>query len=208
MTKIALKICGVMKYDDAIRLADLGVDYIGLNFIAQSNRKITAKMALEISAAVKVKGIKIVALFRDQCLVRIKEIVDSIQPDFVQLHGSEHHSYVESLAVPVIKSIPIGRNASSEEIIDYMRRYRAAIYLLDRETQGQGNGVDLKLAKLLINSNANRIILAGGINPNNIDEILSQVQPFGIDISSGVRTENEIDFTKVESIIASIRSGS
>jgi len=208
MDKIHLKICGVMKPDDATKLAEMGVEYIGLNFIGESTRRIEIETAMKIVSPLKASPVKTVALFRDQPLEYITETVSRVQPAMVQLHGSEHHSYVDSFKVPVIKSVPVGQNASPNEIHEYMRHYSVEYYLLDRETQGLGEGVDLKLAKLLIDTNQKKIILAGGITPDNIDEILSQVQPFGIDISSGIRTDNEIDFTKVERVIKSIRSGS
>lgn len=197
-----------MNSEDATKLAEMGVDYIGLNFIGESTRRIEIETAMAIVSALKASTVKTVALFRDQPLDYITETVSRLQPAMVQLHGSEHHSYINALKVPVIKVVPIGRDATHEEVEEYMKRYAAEYYLLDRETQGKGEGVDLKLAKLLIDTNQQKIILAGGITPDNIDEILSQVQPFGIDISSGIRTDNEIDFTKVERVIKSIRSGS
>ncbi len=208
MGRIHLKICGVMNSEDATKLAEMGVDYIGLNFIGESTRRIEIETAMAIVSALKASTVKTVALFRDQPLDYITETVSRVQPTMVQLHGSEHRSYINAIKVPAIKAVPIGRNARYEEVEEYMKRYSVEYYLLDRETQGLGEGVDLKLAKLLIDTNQQKIILAGGITPDNIDEILSQVQPFGIDISSGIRTKNQINFTKVERVIKSIRSGS
>lgn len=207
MSKTLLKICGVTNIPDAKRLAHMNVDFIGLNFIPSSSRVIELEKAIEVAAAIKDSSTKLVALFRDQPLELIKNISNDLKPDFIQLHGSEHHSYVDELRFPVIKAVQMGRYANEQEVADYMRSYKAAYYLLDRETQGKGPKVSFSLAHVLSRTFEDRVILAGGITADDISVILAQVQPCGIDISSGVRTDGMIDFAKVEAVLEQLRGG-
>lgn len=196
-----LKICGVKTPDEAKALKDAGVEYVGLNFVPISPRRISLEQAQAIIAVLNGSGIKTVALFQDQPIEMVSEYVRELGVDYVQLHGDESPEYARSVAKHVIKAIAVNPDASADEIIKYIKDYPAGYFVLDRHEQGRGDIVDLELAKQVIEAFPDKIYLAGGLNPDNLAEVLSKVQPYGIDISSGVRTGEAIDTARVKTCL-------
>ena len=193
-----LKICGVKTPEEARALKDAGVEYVGLNFVPISPRRISLEQAHAIMAELKDSGTKTVALFQDQPVDMVSEYARELNVDYVQLHGDESPEYARSVAKHVIKAIAVNPEATAEEIIIYIKDYPAEYFVLDRHKQGKGDIVDLELAKRVIEAFPDKIYLAGGLNPDNLAEVLSKVHPYGIDISSGVRTDDTIDISKVK----------
>lgn len=191
-----LKICGVRSVDEAQELAELGVDFIGLNFVPSSSRLIDLDTGQAIAVALKDRPVKVVTLFQNQLLEFVQRYVSQIKPDYAQLHGDESGGYISKLDVPVIKAItPDTQNAPT-----------AAYYLLDRAKQGQGAAIDAVTAAVFVRTYPNRGFLAGGLTPENLAGILGQEQPFAIDIAGGVRTNDHLDFAKVNQILEIVRS--
>lgn len=201
-----LKICGVKTPEEAKALKDAGVEYIGLNFVPTSPRCISLEQAQAIMAELKDSGTKTVALFQDQPIEMVSEYVRELNVDYVQLHGDESPEYARSVAKHVIKAIAVKPDATAEELIKYIRDYPAEYFVLDRHEQGRGDIVDLELANQVIEAFPDKIYLAGGLNPENLAEVLSKVHPYGIDISSGVRTDDTIDISKVTLCLQITRS--
>jgi phosphoribosylanthranilate isomerase len=201
-----LKICGVKTPEEAKDLKDAGVEYIGLNFVPTSPRRISLEQAQAIMAVLNDSDIKTVALFQDQPIEMVSEYVRELGVDYVQLHGGEPAEYARSVAKHVIKAIAVNPDASADEIIKYIKDYPADYFVLDRHEQGKGDIVDLKLAQQVIEAYPGKIYLAGGLTPDNLAEVLSKVQPYGIDISSGVRTGDTIDASKLSHCLKIIRS--
>lgn len=197
-----LKICGVKTPEEANALKEVGVEYVGLNFVPSSSRCISLEQAQDIMAALKGSGIHVVALFQDQPIEMVSEYVRELDVDYVQLHGSESPEYARSVPKPVIKAIAVKPGTPADELIKYIQDYPADYFVLDRAQQGKGDLVDTKLAAQIVKEFPDKIYLAGGLNPDNLPAILQQVQPYGIDISSGVRTDEMIDTAKVKSSIA------
>ncbi len=195
MRPIKLKICGLMSADEARLAIKYGADYAGINFVPTSQRRVSIETAQSMLEVLKKSDIKTVAVFQDQPLAEVREILNSVSVDYVQLHGSETPEYAVSLALPVIRAI-------SDQ--DQMANFQAEYFLLDRPTQGKGSLVDLKLAEQIIDSYPGKVFLAGGLMPDNMAVVLSTVQPYAVDIASGVRTDNKLDESKLLKVIGII----
>ena len=108
------KICGVTSADEAVSIADLGVDAIGLNFYSQSPRYFLKKDAVEIAASVK--NCSIIALFVNPSGEEVESIISEIEIDGLQFHGDEDSEFCESFGVDYIKAISMKENYSPKEL--------------------------------------------------------------------------------------------
>ncbi len=197
MRQVKLKICGVQSAGEASQLAALHVDYIGLNFVPSSSRCITITVAEAIMAVLSTTTTKTVALFRDQPVELVRAHAERLSIDFVQLHGTESADYAQSLKSVIIKAIPIGPEMTGPALLSYMRTYPAAYFVLDRQVQGQGALVNIDVARLAVTTYPNKVFIAGGLTPGNLQAVLQQVQPYGFDIAGGVRTDGLLDAEKL-----------
>lgn len=194
---IKLKICGVMTVSEIQALEQAGVEYLGLNFVPTSPRCITLEQALTLKKALKSDSVKVVALFCDQPSSLVNEYSAQLAADYVQLHGDESADYARTIEMPLIKAVSVHPEESVHELIGFMSKYPAAYFVLDRHVQGQGAVIDTELVKKAITALPGKVCLAGGLNPENLEDILKKVRPYAIDISSGVRTDHHIDIAKV-----------
>jgi phosphoribosylanthranilate isomerase len=206
MAEIKLKICGIKTIPEAEALKDTGISYIGLNFVPSSPRCITLETAKEIVAVFQGSGIQMVALFRNQPLDMVEEYARELNVDYVQLHGDESPEYARSLRKPVIKAISVDPAASAAVLIDKIKDYPADYFVLDRHEQGRGDIVGTGIAKQVVEFMPGKVSQAGGLTPDNLADVLSKVQPYAIDISSGVRHGDDIDIAKVSACLEIIRS--
>lgn len=144
-----------------------------------------------------------VGVFVDDDPARIREIVDAVRLDAVQLHGSEPPEYVSALLLPVIKAIRV-KDASSLHVL---RDYRVRAFLLDTYDAsalgGTGATFDWTLAARA--AQTHRVILSGGLTPGNVADALTRVRPYGVDVSSGVETNGRKDHGKIRAFIRRVR---
>ena len=198
MSTIKLKICGVKSVDEARQLRESGVDLVGLNFIPGSSRFISLEAADEIMAELKSSSIQTVALFAGRPLDEVDDYASRLDVDYIQLHGNEPAEYAKGVNATVIRAIAVDSNQTAQELIKFMQGFPADYFMLDRQRQGQGSIVDLELAAEVISALPDKIFLAGGLNADNLVEVLARVRPYGIDIASGVRDANDgLDIIKV-----------
>lgn len=201
---VRVKICGISDVGSALVAADAGADAIGLVF-APSRRRVTVEQAREI-ASVLPPFVTKVGLFVDEDRERIEEIVGACGLDAVQLHGREPPEFCAALRVPVLKAIRV-KDATS---LQAMSTYRVAAFLLDSyhpETAGgTGRSFDWTLAAQV--SRSARVILSGGLTPENVQEALDQVRPFAVDVSSGVERDGRKDHAKIREFILRVREWS
>jgi phosphoribosylanthranilate isomerase len=208
MTKI--KICGVTNEQDALWAANLGADYVGLNFYPPSPRKISPKNAKDIVAKLPPFVIS-VGIFVDEPVSSIAKLVKSTPLKVVQLHGQETPEMcgeLKALGVQVIKAIRLTAplNASEwtafKDVVDY--------FLIDNGTAAEpgGNGETFDWSWLEQAKDLGKPwFLAGGLNPNNIGEAMKTVHPSLVDVCSGVeRLPTRKDFEAMKKFIQTVRS--
>jgi len=209
MTRI--KICGVTLPDDAARVAAGGADFIGLNFWPKSKRYLTPDRAPMIASVVRSTGnAKIVGVFVDPEIDEIQSIVSTVDLDIIQLHGDEDPDQVKkiSLAVyrPVWKALPI----ASQRDLNALDVWPAEALLLDAPTPGRGGAgaaFDWQLAREARQRYPKiKFVLAGGLTPENVAQAIDTVQPWAIDVASGVEAAPGIkDPAKLGAFIGAAR---
>ncbi len=165
---------------------DAGADALGFVFYAASPRHITPKQAKEIIRALP-PFVQTVGLFVNEAAHAINTIADSCGLDVIQLHGEETPEYCTTIRRRVIKAFRI-KDISD---LDALSAYRVAGYLLDTWSPnahgGTGTTFNWEIAAEAVKRDY-RIILAGGLSPDNIAEAVRKVTPYGVDVSSGVET--------------------
>ncbi len=193
-----IKICGITNLDDAKKVVELGAHAIGFVF-AESPRKIEPSVAREISNLLP-PFISKIGVFVNEEIKTIKEMYDYCFLDAVQLHGDEDSQYINALSLPFIKAFKVSGN----EVIKQIEKFGLPYFLLDAFDKnlsgGTGKKFDWQIA--IEASKLGDIILSGGLNQANIREALETVNPYAVDVSSGVeKSPGKKDFQKMESVI-------
>lgn len=197
MTKI--KICGLSRREDIESVNMVSPDYIGFIMgFPKSHRNITIERAKTLRAGLK-EEIQVVGVFVD---AEISMIVDACAQkviDIIQLHGREDIRYIERLkavlaSVEVQAKIIKAIQVKSKEDLTLIKEVPADMILLDA---GMGDGKLFSQEQMELLKSVNRdYFLAGGLNPENVSELLESLHPFGVDVSSGVETEKKKDRKK------------
>lgn len=197
MTKI--KLCGLSRVDDIIVANRLRPDYIGFVFFEKSKRNVTPEQA----AALKTKledGIKAVGVFVSSPIDFVASLLEQDIIDAAQLHGKEDEAYIAELRKRTDKPIFQAFVVKSEEDVQRANASTADMVLLDSGI-GSGNCFDWQLLSAV----KRPFFLAGGLNPENIEEALTVVDPYGVDVSSGIETGNFKDEKKMETFVEKVR---
>lgn len=180
MTRV--KICGITCLEDACLAERLGVWAIGEVF-APSARRIEVEDAVGLNRELGEEIFKI-GVFVDDALEEVNRIAELCGLDMVQLHGHESPEYVAEISKPVIKAIRVSGPISYHEVT----QFKAKAYLFDTVADGMagGTGVSFNWQWLEEVKGIKNLILAGGLNPDNIEKAIEKVKPWAIDVSSGV----------------------
>ena len=209
MTKI--KICGLKDKTDAIFAASLGVDYLGVVFVENVKRKVTFDQAQDIVnslSEIKDKP-KLVGLFADQPLDYVKNTFSKFSLDYAQLCGDENFSYLTDLNLPFIKQIKIFENMKLADAFNCIEKIQSIGGLVSIDSYmkghfgGSGKLINLSNAKKIIQKY--NVLLAGGLNTENIQRITEDLYPWGVDVSSGVESNGIKDKDKIESFVLSVQ---
>ena len=185
-----IKICGVQNKETLICCEKNNIDFFGMIFYEKSPRNISLENAMflqNFSINLKING---VGVFVNKNINQLEKIIKDIKLKFVQLHGSEDEKYIRSLkkiGVKVIKVISV-RNKND---LSKVENYKSADYFLFdyKPLKGELPGGNAKSFNwnILKNLKINKPwFVSGGINVNNIEQILQDINPFGLDLSSGV----------------------
>ncbi len=198
-----IKICGITNVEDAHAAADSGADALGFIFVPETPRYV------EVEAVRRIIGdlppfIAAVGVFADSSPEMIAEIARSCGLNAIQLHGSEapeHCREVEALCrVPVIKAFRV----KDRDSLSAMRGYEVSAYLLDTYVKGKRGGTgeifNWDLAEEA--KTYGRIIIAGGLTPQNVTRAIQQVRPYAVDVGSGVESSpGKKDHAKIKEFI-------
>ncbi|MBI1912495.1 MAG: phosphoribosylanthranilate isomerase [Deltaproteobacteria bacterium] len=180
---LKVKICGITNQLDAALAVDSGADALGFIFHEKSPRYIRPE-----DAALIIKGlppfITTVGVFVNEAPVKVRTIMEAAGLGFAQLHGDETPEDCNEIGSKVIKAFRIKQSSDIEAI----KRYNASAYLLDTYREGipGGTGETFNWDIAIEAKKLGRIILSGGLNPDNIAEAIKKVAPYAVDVSSGV----------------------
>jgi phosphoribosylanthranilate isomerase len=199
---IFIKVCGITRVEDAVHAVQQGATAVGFVFWPRSPRAITAARAADIIAVLPATVAR-VGVFVNEPIDRIRAVVEQAGLTDVQLHGDEPSSYGDELEWPLLRA------TSVETIDDTCRAWPAETRLLldtmDRVKRG-GTGEMVDWTRAAGAALTRRIVLAGGLTPENVAEAIRAVHPFGVDVSSGVESAPGIkDVDKVTRFVANAR---
>lgn len=189
-SRTRVKICGLTRLDDALHAAHLGADSIGLVFHQPSPRSIDIESAIKIRKVMP-PFVTVTALLMNEKEDWIGQVIEQVKPDCLQFHGNETSSSCDRWNLPYIKAIPMG---SVGDAVAYALAYSGAQgFLLDSNVAGrQGGSGDTFDWSKVPSSFGSPLLLAGGLNPGNVAEAITQVKPWAVDVSSGVEAAKGI----------------
>ncbi len=205
----AIKICGMTRVEDALQAAACGADLLGMIFVQTSPRYIAPEKAAEIAQAVRATfpsgSPLLVGVFVNAAADQVRQVSARCGLDLVQLHGDESPAYAASLGLPYI----LARRVGSPGALQGLARYRPWAYLLDSydPERAGGSGAAWRWIRMedRLPPDA-RLILAGGLMPENVQEGLQAVRPWGVDVASGVEERPGIkDADRVAAFIAQVK---
>jgi len=178
-----IKTCGITNLEDANAAVSYGADALGFVFYPKSPRKVTPETAKNIISSLP-QTITTVGVFVDEDKTKVEETASCTGLDIIQLHGSESPEYC-NFSREIIKAFRIKEPSDLEALSAYNSVF---VFLLDtyspNEIGGTGQTFNWEIA--VDARKYGKIILAGGLNPENIEEAIRVVQPYGVDVSSGV----------------------
>ena len=211
MTRV--KICGITEEFHALAAVEAGADFIGLVF-APSSRRITPAKAYEIASAVKKNSntTKVVGIFVNAPQSMVNKVADFCGLDWIQLSGDESWEYCRDVIKPIIKAIPVEQQ-SPEEIYaklsagSKLLSTQRFITLLDSQANGKYGGTGLTFDWEIAQQVARRfpVIIAGGLNSENVAQAIEMVAPWGVDVSSGVEVDGIKSPAKIRAFIEAVR---
>jgi phosphoribosylanthranilate isomerase len=180
---MVVKICGITTMADAEAAVDAGASALGFVFWPKSPRFIDPRRAREIVSALPPFVVP-VGVFVNQPSAHVRGIASQVRLGAVQLHGDEDVLYAAGMDCPVIKSVSV-ESADAEDVEIWPRRTMLLLDVHDPVSRGgTGRTIDWSAAALI--TARRRALLAGGLTPDNVAEAVARVQPYGIDVSSGV----------------------
>jgi len=185
-----IKICGITSVDDATAAFSAGADAIGCVFHDASARAVSIEGAHEISRVVPAFGM-MVGLFVDPTIEQVEAVLSSVSLHTLQFHGEEAPEFCSRFGRPYLKAIAMTDGVDLSIISEQYES--ASALLLDSAHNGQfggtGHAFDWGLIDQTVSS---RVVLAGGLNADNVRAAIEQVNPAGVDVSSGVEREKGI----------------
>jgi phosphoribosylanthranilate isomerase len=210
-----IKICGITDEETAREAAVAGADFLGLVF-ASSRRHVSleqGKRLARVIHAVKA-GPSVVGVFVNTPAKEVNRIASLCQLDWVQLSGDEDLEYCRVIEKPLINVIHVRPDMKAEEVIKeidmWYRHYSSdrLIFLLDAHCVdaygGSGQTFNRDIACKV--SKEFPVIVAGGLTPENVGELVHDCQPWGVDVSSGVESHGRKDILKIRVFIANARA--
>jgi len=202
---VKVKICGITSVADGVAAAEAGADMIGLMFYERSPRHISFATAAEISRAVSPFVIK-VGVFVNPAEEAVFRAIGECGVTLLQFHGEEAPEFCTQFGVMSMKAFRV-RDAAS---LAALPNYQTDAYLLDAYSPDAHGGTGAKFNwDLAIDAKqlGKPVFLAGGLTPENVGEAVRRVQPFGVDVSSGVESApGKKDPAKVRGFVAAAKN--
>jgi phosphoribosylanthranilate isomerase len=198
-----LKVCGITRLTDALHAVRHGASALGFVLWPASPRYVAPGRVKEIVAELP-SSVMTVGVFVNESVDGIRRVVAATGLTAVQLHGDEPPAYADALPWPLFRSVSVD---SAAGVCDAWGP--EATLLLDAadSTQRGGTGRTVDWARAAVLARGRRVVLAGGLTPQNVAEAIATVRPYGVDVSSGVEEAPGVkDFSKVTEFLANART--
>lgn len=210
-----IKICGMRTAEAAQVAAESGVDYMGFVFVEGVRRQLAVSEGEALISSYRAStgdeaGPQVVGLFRNQDADWVNGLAQKLGLDRVQLNGEEDDSYSLSMNRPVIRQIRIRPETTRAELSETVQKQLdvGRIVLLDKYDAkvpgGSGMSFDWSVAEGIAEREG--VLLAGGLTPENVGDAIRQLNPWGVDISSGVETDGQKDRAKIRAFVQAVRA--
>lgn len=198
-----VKICGITSAEDARVAVEAGADALGFIFYRKSPRYIEPAVARLIIMSLP-PLVMPVGVFVDEEQTVVRNLMDDCGLLLAQLHGSESAAYCQELGRPILKALRVKDRSAFLALAEYRGRAGVRGFVLDAFSDqaygGTGQVIDWAVAAEA--AKAANILLAGGLTPDNVGKAIQAVQPYGVDVSSGVEREpGKKDHEKVRAFI-------
>jgi len=182
-----IKLCGLTRAGDVRLAGELGADAVGFVFADGSPRRVQAQEARALRQALA-PLVDAVALFRNNSVEEIREVIRLVRPTLLQFHGDEEDTFCRGFGLPYVKAVPLGDDDARPNARSLQTRYAsAAAFLFDAHiTGGQGGTGEVFDWSRLPTGLGKPFIVAGGLDPDNVREAIGQTLPWGVDVASGI----------------------
>jgi phosphoribosylanthranilate isomerase len=206
MVNPIIKICGVRDADIAVKTAELGANLIGMVFHPVSPRAVNLEQAIAITKAIKKMGAAPVAVFVNQTDIEMRAICEATEIEIVQLHGAtarvHHHLLPNEYQRIFVLNVKENGELLPDAGFEYLETTRDMI-LIDHAEPGQGKMINRQEFHYPFSF---PWLLAGGLTPNNVAAMLNELQPNGVDVSSGVEiSKAQKDISLIQQFITAVR---
>jgi phosphoribosylanthranilate isomerase len=210
MTQV--KICGLTNFEDAFVAAAVGADLLGFIFYEPSPRYVAPDVVGEIVARLKQQldsPPQFVGVFVNAARATIEKIMRECGLNFAQLHGDESPAFMAHFAGRAFKAVNPSSLRDAQEAVQQFILHPPDFILLDAYHPtlrgGTGHTADWQMAQTV--AQAHQLLLAGGLTPDNVAEAIRRVQPWGVDVSSGIEaTKGQKDHAKVRAFVTAVRT--
>ena len=200
-----IKFCGITRIEDGLAAVALGVDALGFILVQGSPRRLTLKAAAAMRRQLP-PLVSVVTLLRNPDSDEVWETIDAVQPHLLQFHGEEAPAFCASFGLPYLKAVAMQglQRPLSEIAQDYAD---AAALLLDGHAPGELGGQGKAFDWSRITTGVNKpLMLAGGLNPDNVAGAIRLAHPYAVDVSSGIESKPGIkDSGKMEAFVRQVR---
>lgn len=208
MSRTRIKICGLTRIDDAVCAANAGADAIGLIFYEASPRSVTIEQAALISSALA-PFVSTVALFVNAAPQAVDEVIAKVRPSMLQFHGDEDASDCRRYGVPFLKAIRVGTAMTADDLLEYASKFKdARALLLDTLSTGvYGGSGECFDWRVIPDAIRHRVVLSGGLRPDNVAAAIRVIRPWAVDVSSGVEVQKGVkDHAKISRFIEEVKN--
>ncbi len=183
-----IKFCGMTRAGDVRLASELGADAIGFVFARDSPRRVRPPEARSMRNALA-PLVDAVALFMDNSAEEVREAVRQVRPTLLQFHGSEDDAFCRGFGVPWLKAVAMGDGQAPSAAALQARYPGASGFLFDGHAPGAAGGSGTRFDWSRLPAELNKpVMLAGGLDPDNVFDAITTVLPWGVDVSSGIES--------------------
>lgn len=201
-----IKFCGMTREEDVRCAVELGVHALGFVFVNESPRSLAPEHAARLIGLMP-PFVMAVGLFMDAPVDAVEEVLRRTPLQLLQFHGREDEEFCCQFGLPYLKAVPMG---STDSIAGYCNGFASASgFVLDSHSSGEMGGTGEAFAWNRIPGSLERpVLLAGGLTPENVAEAVAEVQPYAVDVSSGIEAApGEKDAGKMKRFVEQARHG-